>query len=117
MEIPFGKFAAIPLIDESEFEPPVAEEPLVAVPWLAVEDVPTEEFSKAATICSIELIICDRTLPPLPAEVPAPCAKGLAPGLMLKIPTERPLGKLTSIPAEASKPRLVGVGEDPAEVV
>jgi hypothetical protein len=35
---------------------------------------------------------------------------------MLKTPTESPLGKVTSIPAEALKPRVVDAVEDPAEV-
>jgi hypothetical protein len=36
---------------------------------------------------------------------------------MLNTPTESPLGKVTSIPAEALKPRLVGVGDEPGEAV
>ena len=43
---------------------------------------------------------------------------------MLKTPTESPLGKVTSMPAEALNPRVVGAldepgegGEDPVEAV
>ena len=34
---------------------------------------------------------------------------------MLKTPTESPLGKVTSIPAEALKPRVVGAVDEPGE--
>jgi hypothetical protein len=118
-EIPFGILAVMPWIEApgpaaaAAFA--AADEPFAVEVWPDVEDPGIEEFSKAATICSSELIICERA-PPLPPDVPAPCANGLAPGLMLKTPTESPLGKVTSIPAEALKPRVVDAVEDPAEV-
>jgi hypothetical protein len=120
-EIPFGMLAVIPWIDEpgpaASAAFVAADEPLAAEDWPAVEDPGTEEFSKAATICSSELIICERAALLLPPDPPAPCAKGLEAGLMLKTPTERPLGKVTSIPAEALKPRLVGAVDEPGEAV